>query len=1159
ESDDANHEKDMRENILPILELFNIDLVLYGHTHNYQRSFLVKNHYGPSNTFDPLTMTVDDGSGVLAEEAPYVKLNEDKGAVFICLGNAAKEEGEPEEDLQHPTTFIGRDLLGSAALEINGPQLDFKFILQDGTIEDHFTILKEVNPLTVSINSPLNNAHFPTLQNITISASADDPEGSVTQVAFYLDGNLIHSDLSYPYTTNWHPLHAGSYTIKAVATDNEGFTKSATHYITVGQTTNACALITQETDDAEQRENGSINLTSGDLELVTDGNSNQVVGLRFNNLMIPRGAAISEAHLNFKVKDNTNENPCLLNIFGQTGNNTTTFSANENDISNRPKTNNSLTWNPNDWGQQYSNQSSVDIGAILQEIVLQDNYLETQSIVLIIEGVGSRRAISFDQGDGSNAPELCVIYDANNCLDSDFDGVCDIDDVCPGAPDPGQFCNDNNPGTFNDVVASNCICKGTSYDCPDLQAQIGWACNDGNNGTFDDKVNANCECVGIPYDCPNLQLQFGTACNDNNSGTFDDLITEDCECEGTPYDCPDLQLQFGTPCNDNNVYTCHDVITQNCECAGTSVQDTQTLTSQIDQSSDDAEEKSDGSVSTTSSDLELIYDKSDQIIGLRFNNPGIPTGTLIEQAYIQFTVDENENSDFCELIIFGERSTSAATFSSNANNISTRVKTNASVSWSPEEWEDVGDQTTDQRTPNLAAVLQEIINLNGYQTSSPFSIVIEGEGKRVAVSHDKSSQDAPILYITYSSSLDDEDGDGICDDEDQCFGAEPGSPCNDNNALTYNDMVDANCNCQGTLYDCPTLLSNIGAACDDGNANTFNDFVNSNCDCVGSLFQCPEWNANIGDSCNDGNPLTTNDIVNSNCDCIGQLPVLTETCIRISNNTDDAEEKSNGSCSFGSSDLELVSDKGDIQLIGLRFRNIGLQSGSIIESAFVQFTVDKTNNINPCQLMIRGELRPNPETFTSSKNDISDRPLTNASVSWSPEEWENNGDAGTAQLSTDIGSILQELVNQEGFDENSAMVLVISGEGLRQAVSFDESEEEAPELCINNYEPQSSATIHSDITKPSDKTISTPLLSEIKVYPNPAKTELKVAYHTPTEGMTLLRITAPNGQLLSEQLYRMQKGENRTTIDVSNLPNGVYFLTLCSNLEHRIAKFHILK
>ena len=91
----------MRENILPILEAGDVDLVLFGHTHNYQRSYLVKGHYGPSNTFNPLTMMVDNSSGILEEETPYTKLNDDGGPVFICLGNAAKLEGEPEEDRRH--------------------------------------------------------------------------------------------------------------------------------------------------------------------------------------------------------------------------------------------------------------------------------------------------------------------------------------------------------------------------------------------------------------------------------------------------------------------------------------------------------------------------------------------------------------------------------------------------------------------------------------------------------------------------------------------------------------------------------------------------------------------------------------------------------------------------------------------------------------------------------------------------------------------------------------------------------------------------------------------------------------------------------------------------------------------------------------------------
>ena len=47
-----------------------------------------------------------------------------------------------------------------------------------------------------------------------------------------------------------------------------------------------------------------------------------------------------------------------------------------------------------------------------------------------------------------------------------------------------------------------------------------------------------------------------------------------------------------------------------------------------------------------------------------------------------------------------------------------------------------------------------------------------------------------------------------------------GDACDDGDAGTYNDVVDANCVCAGTPYDCPNLMANIGDACDDGDPNT---------------------------------------------------------------------------------------------------------------------------------------------------------------------------------------------------------------------------------------------------------------------------------------------------------------------------------------------------
>ena len=1184
ESDDGAEEIEMRENILPILEAHDIDLVLFGDTHNYQRSFMVKGHFGTSSTFDTLTMAVDYSNGNLEEGTPYTKLNQDGGAVFVVAGSAGKLEGEDEEDLQHPTMVKGFDELGSVSLEINGTQLDFKFILQDGSIADHFTILKEINPLELAISSPDNDAYFPSIQNITITAEASDPEGGVVQVAFYIDDLLIGIDENAPYAIDWHPLYANSYSIKAVATDTDGFTKSSTISIEVGQTSTTCVQVNQGSDDAEEKPNGSINLTSSDLELVEDGNDHQVIGIRFNNHNIPRGAAIANSYLSFKAKNDNNENPCELIIYGQTGINTTTFlSGTDNNISTRPKTLANMVWSPLEWDESGEEHISVNIGSIIQEIVLQDTYTAESAIVIIIEGTGRRSALSYDD-DADMAPGLCITYDANNCLDTDFDGTCDIDDHCPGSPEPGLICNDNNSGTYDDVVSLNCICEGTPYDCPELAAQFGSPCDDNNSGTYDDTVSIECECVGILYDCPDLQMQFGAICNDNDSGTFDDIITTDCDCTGTPYDCPDLQLQFGTPCNDNNSFTCYDIITTDCNCVGTPTLGLTSNLYKINQGTDDAEEDiSDGNVNINSSDLEISEDGTDeQIIGLRFTGTNIAPGSIISTAYLQFTVDETKNANPCNWLIFGEINPNAPTFTTDDNNVSNRTRTLASVSWSPNNWINVGDKGPDQQSPNIAPIIQEIIDQNGYFEGSPIVLVIEGEGRRVAVSYNGAASNTAELNISYGVSLPDEDGDGVCDEEDQCFGAEPGNTCDDGNDLTFNDQINSNCDCMGTLYDCPDFYLNIGDSCDDGNPGTFNDLLNDLCICLGTTFECPLLEANIGEPCSDNDPSTSNDIVNEFCICEGDPPIEVQLCDQVSANSDDAEQESNGSVSTSSSDLELAEDKGDVQIVGMRFTNLLLQQNTPISQAFLQFTVDKDNNVNPCNLTIYGELSTEGATFESTTDNISARPNTNANVSWSPNDWGITGESGPIQQSVDISSIIQEIVNQEGFSVNSPIVLMITGEGLRQAVAHDEDSQSAPELCVTAFisssqpltlPPNSSLreSQNTDSTlkvfdsdneavkirdiKPNHLTNN----SYLKVYPNPASNRITASFDLPIGKHAYLEVLDINGNTLNSKELTTEIGITKTQLNTTGLPNGVYFLTLQTEWERRIAKFNIFR
>ncbi|TVZ60110.1 putative secreted protein (Por secretion system target) [Flavobacteriaceae bacterium MAR_2010_105] len=76
------------------------------------------------------------------------------------------------------------------------------------------------NSPSVSISSPSNGASFNDGDTVTISANASDSDGSVTQVEFFVNGSSVGIDTSSPYSTNW-TIGVGSYTITAVATDNQ--------------------------------------------------------------------------------------------------------------------------------------------------------------------------------------------------------------------------------------------------------------------------------------------------------------------------------------------------------------------------------------------------------------------------------------------------------------------------------------------------------------------------------------------------------------------------------------------------------------------------------------------------------------------------------------------------------------------------------------------------------------------------------------------------------------------------------------------------------------------------------------------------------------------------------------------------------------------------
>ncbi len=75
---------------------------------------------------------------------------------------------------------------------------------------------------SVAITSPANNVSGIVNNSLAITANASDPDGTISLVEFYADGQLLGSKSAAPYAFVWTPLTAKTYQLTAVATDNGG-------------------------------------------------------------------------------------------------------------------------------------------------------------------------------------------------------------------------------------------------------------------------------------------------------------------------------------------------------------------------------------------------------------------------------------------------------------------------------------------------------------------------------------------------------------------------------------------------------------------------------------------------------------------------------------------------------------------------------------------------------------------------------------------------------------------------------------------------------------------------------------------------------------------------------------------------------------------------
>lgn len=498
---------------------------------------------------------------------------------------------------------------------------------------------------------------------------------------------------------------------------------------------------------------------------------------------------------------------------------------------------------------------------------------------------------------------------------------------------------------------------------------------------------------------------------------------------------------------------------------------------QVENNADDAEENlNNGDMDLGSTDLELAVEDNRQAVGIRFRNTGIPRGATILSAQLEFVIDEENNSN-TDIVIFAQDSGDAEPFNNTDFNITSRPRTvGVRLGNLP-----TGEVDTTIRTPNFASAVQQVVNRTDW-IEDDLVLMLAGTGSRIVESHNGESNSAPKLIVTYQT--------GSASSDEQIVGlrfAQVDIPQGVDITSAHIEFTTSSLTSDTDLSleisgidadDTPSFEGSnneLGDAAAPPTSNTVawnnlpawsvEDEVQETPDLrsiVQEITDRPGWCGGNGMGFKfrvsagtgrriakafDGDPgaaprlklVYDIDSIPADGGCVNRSLIR-----QVSTGNDDAEEYvSNGSVNLGSSDLEMVQES-ETQLVGMRFQDVDIAQGATILNARLEFVADETDS-GGTTLTIRGEDIDDASIFSNTNHNISSRTTTTASRSWSPEAWNTTN---ATFFSPDITSIVQEIVDRDGWRSGNSMAFVISGSGKRVADSYDGNPSGAPRLRV---------------------------------------------------------------------------------------------------------------
>lgn len=485
-------------------------------------------------------------------------------------------------------------------------------------------------------------------------------------------------------------------------------------------------------DDAEENTtNDDVNTTSTDLELMHDGGTKQIVGVRMRSVNVPRNATISAAYLEFEV-DEYAEGNLSIDIYGQDANTANRFRSRDRNISSRSKTSASINWPITDNWSVDTRVQTPDLSSIVQEIVNRGDWVAENDMAFIFEldnrTYGAKRVMESHDGQ-ANATKLHVEYSDGSTADTPQSIGLRFNEILipQGATITGASLRvkaaesdvDSTSVTISgeDVGQSATFTESTNgiSSRTKTSASVGWT----GIGSWS---------AGSSYTSPSLTTIIQEIVNRSDwcGGNSLSLILDSATghrvisaYENDQENAPQLNITYDVDsvaagaCN--NVAVSENIATN-----------------------DDDVEQSGATMDLNSADLDLGEKK----VGLRYSNLPLKKDVQLSYAYLEFTAS-GTNSEATSLTITAHDISDAPAFTSSSSNLSNRTQTSASVSWSPATWSTAGETI---RSPNIAPIINEVLANVSWAAGNNMAFIIEGSGHRSAKSSDGSTLAPRLVY-----------------------------------------------------------------------------------------------------------------------------------------------------------------------------------------------------------------------------------------------------------------------------------------------------------------------------------------------------------------------------------------------------------------------------